>query len=266
MFEYINSLDKPITIEVMESSIEIDRIISDYITESSLLPLLDVYLESEDEAAQAGRSKFSAAIHKIVEKIKSIVNKMIESFKDIFAREDITADQYFDDPNVKIQLNQDFVKMQAEIEEEQLKGRKYIQMISKGLHVDDHLVAAFVDKAANIGTKYGKYIITGGAAFIAAKKFSDSAKKSKDDLVYNEKLLDKTLVAESKKIKRMRTDAKQQEKLKNHPNILKGVQGATSLERQAMDILGGLGKLTTKSAGNAMKLYSYMANAKNKLG
>ena len=264
MFDYINSLDKPLAIEVMESSIEIDRIISDYITESSLL----LCVEAEDEAAQqqVGGSKFIATIHKIVEKIKSIVNKMIETLKDIFVREDMSAEQYFEDPNVRIQLQQDYAKMQAEIEEERLKGRKFVQMISKGLHVDDHAVAAFCDKAANIGSKYGKVIITGTAAFALGKICAKKAKNASDEAAADEKTLDKIIQEEAKKKKYEWQDKKQAEKFKNHPNILKGVQSATKVERQAAQVMGGIAKLTTKYVGNTIQLGAEIRKAQGKLG
>lgn len=265
MYDFINLLSKEASVSVLESEIEIDRAISNYMTESDMMSIIDVYTESEESRDEAERSKFSQVIKRIIDAVKKLAIKVAEGFKDIFIRDDMTADDYFSDPNVRIKINQDMEAMAKEIEDEVIKGRKIVQAISKGTGVDDHVVANFCDRAANIGTKEGKYVITGAACMAIGRKMRSKSRKMFNDLDADGRLLDKAVNAKIKEMKRDAEDARINAKYAGKPKRKAAVAGAVHIRRQASEVYSSLGKLVSKYFGLNMELQRNIRAAKKNL-
>lgn len=264
MNEFINQLSQESAIMVLESDIEIKRAISDYMTESSMMSLVDVYMESEDARGKAEENKFTAFINKLIEVIKKLVHNISEGFKDIFVRDNMTADDYFANPDVQIAISKDFKKMADEIEDEIIKGRKIVQGISKGTGIDDHTVAVYCDNAANFAMKEGKYIIAGVSAMALSRYFKKKVSSISKDLEYDYKALDKAVNEKIKEDQLAADNMKIADKYADK-SVRKTVSSAAvNIRRQTTSVCAAMNKLFVKFCALSNELNGEIRRAKNR--
>ena len=264
MSEFINQLSQESAIMVLESDIEIDRAISDYMTESSMMSIVDVYVESEEALGKAEESKFKAFINKLIETIKRLAKKVSDGFKNIFVKDNLTAEDYFNDPNVRIEINKDFKKIADELEEEMFKGRKYVQAISKGTGVDDRAIANFCDNAANFGIKEGKYITTGVSIMALSRYYRKRLPSFAKNLEYDYKALDKAVEERIRKNRYAAEDMGISTKYGNKPVRKAVVEDAVKLRRQASSLCSAMGRLFTKYCSISNELQVEVNKAKKR--
>ena len=77
----------------------------------------------------------------------------------------ITGDDFINSKTGQLTFNADVKKIQEQIDDEVLKGRKLIQAISSATGVDDKTVANFCDKAPNVAKHVGKFVLPVAAAW-----------------------------------------------------------------------------------------------------
>jgi len=166
--------DKEIDIEFLEYKIEIDKLLNDYLIESNILSL-GIYTEDENETVpEQKQSKFGAFISRIADAIMNALKNLANAVASLFGSKDHIDTQSFLKSNAGKEIyTVDIEKINKECDDKILEGRKMIQAISKGTHIDDHVVAKYVDGAANFASKYGKAVITSAAALAVAPKIRD---------------------------------------------------------------------------------------------
>ena len=264
MNEFINQLSQESAIMVLESDIEIDRAISDYMTESSMISIIDVYTESDEARGKAEENKFKAFIDKLIGVIKKLVHNISEGFKDIFVRDNMTADEYFANPDVQIAISKDFKKMADEIEDEIIKGRKIVQAISKGTGVDDHTVAAYCDNAANFAIDNGKYVITGVSAMALSRYFKKKVIGISKDLEYDYKALDKAVNEKIREDNFAADNMKIADKYADKPVRKTVLSAAANVRRQASAVCSSMNKYFVKYCALSSELSGEIRRAKNR--
>lgn len=264
MNEFINQLSRESAIMVLESDIEIDRAISDYMTESSMISIIDVYTESEEARGKAEENKFKAFIDKLIGVIKKLAHNISEGFKDIFVRDNMTADEYFANPDVQIAISKDFKKMADEIEDEIIKGRKIVQAISKGTGVDDHIVAAYCDNAANFAIDNGKYVITGVSAMALSRYFKKKVIGISKDLEYDYKALDKAVNEKIREDNFAADNMKIADKYADKPVRKTVLSAAANVRKQASAVCSSMNKYFVKYCALSSELSGEIRRAKNR--
>ena len=165
---------------ILEKSfdIEFDKIINNYTAESALLTL-----EEDETFLEAAGNKFSDAVHKIIDTIVNFINSFIEMIENAFSnKKHITGDDFINSKTGQLTFNADAKKIQAQIDDEVLKGRKIIQAISSKTGIDDKTVADFCDKALDVGKNVGKFALPVAAAWGVKTFLLNSMKKDKEQV------------------------------------------------------------------------------------
>ena len=165
---------------ILEKSfdIEFDKIINKYMAESALLAL-----EEDETFLEAAGNKFSEAVHKIISAISNFINSFIEMVENAFSnKEHITGDDFVNSKTGQLAFNADAKKIQAQIDDEVLKGRKIIQAISSKTGIDDKTVAEFCDTAFDVGKSVGKFVLPITAAWGVKTFILKSMKNNKDKI------------------------------------------------------------------------------------
>ena len=264
MNEFINQLSQESAIMVLESDIEIDRAISDYMTESSMMSLVDVYMESDEARGKAEENKFKAFINKLISVIKKLAHNISEGFKDIFVRDNMTADDYFANPDVQIAISKDFKKMADEIEDEIIKGRKYVQAISKGTGIDDHTIAAYCDNAANFAIEEGKYVIAGASAMALSRYFKKRVSSISKDLEYDYNALDKAVNEKIREDRYAADNMKITDKYADKSVRKTVFSAAANVRKQASSVCSAMNRLFVKYCALSNELNGEIRRAKNR--
>ena len=165
---------------ILEKSfdIEFDKIMNNYTAESALLTL-----EEDETFLEAAGNKFSDAVHTIINTISNFINSFIEMVENAFSnKEHITGNDFANSKTGQLAFNADVKKIQAQIDEEVLKGRKVIQAISSATGIDDKTVADFCDNALDVGKNVGKFVLPVAAAWGVKTFILNSMKKNKDQV------------------------------------------------------------------------------------
>jgi hypothetical protein len=264
MNEFINQLSQESAIMVLESDIAIDRAISDYMTESSMMSLVDVYMESDEARGKAEENKFKAFINKLISVIKKLAHNISEGFKDIFVRDNMTADDYFANPDVQIAISKDFKKMADEIEDEIIKGRKYVQAISKGTGIDDHTIAAYCDNAANFAMEEGKYVIAGASAMALSRYFKKRVSSISKDLEYDYNALDKAVNEKIREDRYAADNMKITDKYADKSVRKTVFSAAANVRKQASSVCSAMNRLFVKYCALSNELNGEIRRAKNR--
>ena len=173
-----SSFERDYTILEKSFDIEFDKIINNYTTESALLTL-----EEDETFLEAAGNKFSDAVHKIIDTIVNFINSFIEMIENAFSnKKHITGDDFINSKTGQLAFNADAKKIQAQIDDEVLKGRKIIQAISSKTGIDDKTVAEFCDTAFDVGKSVGKFVLPITAAWGVKTFILKSMKNNKDKI------------------------------------------------------------------------------------
>ena len=173
-----SSFERDYTILEKSFDIEFDKIINNYTAESALLTL-----EEDETFLEAAGNKFSDAVHKIIDTIVNFINSFIEMIENAFSnKKHITGDDFINSKTGQLTFNADAKKIQAQIDDEVLKGRKIIQAISSKTGIDDKTVADFCDKALDVGKNVGKFALPVAAAWGVKTFLLNSMKKDKEQV------------------------------------------------------------------------------------
>lgn len=178
IFFYENEYDYKFDILMREFQIDMMQINDEYIYESQIYDLSLTMFESENPPSENG-SKFLSAIRKIFMRIKRFITDFISMIDDVLTggKKNITPEEYFEDPNVKVQIEGDVNKINAIVDDEILKGRKFVQALSRGTNIDDRIIANWVDSGAQKLDKCGKpLLIALGTVLTSALLFKKTNK------------------------------------------------------------------------------------------
>ena len=171
-----SSFERDYTILEKSFDIEFDKIINNYTTESALLTL-----EEDGTFLEAAGNKFSDAVHKIIDTIVNFINSFIEMIENAFSnKKHITGDDFINSKTGQLTFNADVKKIQEQIDDEVLKGRKIVQAISSKTGIDDKTVAEFCDTAFDVGKSVGKFVLPITAAWGVKTFILKSMKNNKD--------------------------------------------------------------------------------------
>lgn len=182
IFFYENEYDYKFDILMREFQIDMMQINDEYIYESQIYDLSLTMFESENPPSENG-SKFLSVIRKIFMRIKRFIADFISMIEDVLTggKKNVTPEEYFEDPNVKVQMEGDINKINAIVDDEILKGRKFVQALSRGTNIDDKIIANWVDSGAQKLNDYGKpLLLAAGAAFTYAKLFKKRNKEREE--------------------------------------------------------------------------------------
>ena len=173
-----SSFERDYTILEKSFDIEFDKIINNYMAESALLAL-----EEDETFLEAAGNKFSDAVHKIIDTIVNFINSFIEMIENAFSnKKHITGDDFINSKTGQLTFNADVKKIQEQIDDEVLKGRKLIQAISSATGVDDKTVANFCDKVPNVAKQVGTFVLPVAAAWGVKRLILGSMKKNKKEI------------------------------------------------------------------------------------
>lgn len=261
METFVNSVEREMNILCLETELEVDKGIHDFYNESSL-SALEIFIESDEESKGAEKSssnRFIGLIEKIIKAVKRVFSSFISNIKDAFKLNDnITAEDYFKDPNVKIQFTEDVQRINEEIDEEILKGRKIVQKISKGTHMDPRVVADYCDKATNFAGKVAGPAILATTALGIGKVLKKNLSKSLNIIETTGNELRQDVIKDNKNA---RYDLKRQEnedKYYNSPSKLAIANAGVTAQQQCTAVLGAMEKYFNKAVGGVNKFMAKM--------
>jgi hypothetical protein len=268
MQSFATPFEREAYIMYAETDLDIDRAVHDFCNESAILSL-SIFTEADEEvvkgAEKTSGNKFLDLINRIVQATKRVVTNFITAVRDTFGfRENITAEEYFQSSNAIIRFDEDTRKINAEIHEELLKGRKMIQLVSKGTHIDDHLIAAFVDRCAKIVNKYGGAVIKAGASLVIGKEIQKSIEDNFNIVETTGNELRKKVIKDNKEERYKKKLHEREKKYADSPKKLALSNLAADAERQISQILGTMQKLVSKSANSGTKFFSKMSKFQKK--
>ena len=197
--EYECSLDRDYDILMRRFEIATERAEAAYAYESCMANTLgDEYIseanksyipEEEEKVREASTPKtvkmknaFKNFISKIVKYIRDLVYDVCEMFSNLFKKDEIDYNAYAQSDMGKERFDFDCVDVELKVADEVRKGRKIIQAISKGTHIDDATVEHYVDSGAKYIMTHKKVIIGVPVALLVLKKASKKAKDVADEV------------------------------------------------------------------------------------
>ena len=156
-----------------------------YITEAnkSFIP------EEEEKVREASTPKiekmkraFKNFISKIVKYMRDLIYDVTEMISNLFKKDDLDYKTYAQSETAKERFDFDCVDVELKVADEVRKGRKMIQAISKGTHIDDATVEHYVDKGANYIMNHKEVVIGVPVAIATIKLASKKTKAAADDI------------------------------------------------------------------------------------
>lgn len=186
-----------------EYQLDINILKNKYEIDSGLIMFESVYTEAETTPEETAKNKKESK--GFFEFIGDLIKRFIKLLADfaVMVKEavlgpskNLTPEEYFEDPSVQVKLNHDIEELHRVAEEETLKGRKIVQAISKGTHIDDHVIADWIDTSSRrmknvkplavaVGVLFGK-------RFVYNKFFGKKTEEMKElEKLSKDKTLDK---------------------------------------------------------------------------
>lgn len=163
-----------------EFEISVMRINNKYAFESALgIDNNDLFSEAETPSNGTKKSWLSSMAERIGRLIKDFCNMI----KNMFSFQGhLTLDDYKNSDTGKAQIDYDLRVVQDGVDAEVRKGRKLIQAISKGTHIDDAEVEKFVDGAANMLKKFAVPTIVTLGSIASFKAWEAKANKTNEEM------------------------------------------------------------------------------------
>lgn len=174
-------------IDIMRAESDFNKAHSLYILESKKDKNADQPVEPVVSEKQ--KSAFRQTIDKIFETIVRVFKNLVSAFGSLFKSSDsITAEEYFGDPNVQIMLDEDINKISERVDDELRKGKKFLQMLSRGTHIPDKELEKYLNAGGEIlaerGPGFVKLAISGTSALVTRKnvkkKVSEYGNKARE--------------------------------------------------------------------------------------
>lgn len=166
---------------ITQFEIDVLKINTKYMFESTLGITCDLFVEETENEVQ--QSSFSKWLEKITVAIKKFLSDMRNMFKDMFSKQEhLDIDAYINSGTGSFELEYDLQVVQSKVDDEMRKGRKIIQQIANNANIDDRIVEAYVDNAADFLNKRGRETLVSAAAI---KQLNMSAAKidSMEDMI-----------------------------------------------------------------------------------
>ena len=240
--DFNNICNKDIDIEFLETKIEIERSLNDFLTEAEILSL-NIFTEAEAPAVDNQKENgFIAFIKRISEAIVNALKNLGTAIATTFGGgERMDTKDFLNSDIGKTLYNTDIHKINEECDAKILQGRKMVQAISNGTGVDDKTIANYVDGAANFLSHTGPVLLSTGIAVAAIPKAREWI---------NKKL---GLIQDSGET--LRSVA-----MKEYADEHKKKEDETKLSK----IFSAMGTYTSKFQAEAKKYYGVMLKYKNK--
>lgn len=177
-----------------EYQLDINIMHNNYAIESGLYTIESEYMEAETTPDDVKESKgFFKFIGDLIRRFIKLIGDFFAMIKEAILgpSRNVTAEEYFNDPTVQVKLNHDVDELHKVAEEELLKGRKIVQAISKGTHIDDHIIADWIDTSSRkldnikplaiaVGTLYGRRFAYNKFYAKRTEEMKELEKKCKD--------------------------------------------------------------------------------------
>ena len=150
-----------------EFQLDIDRLNDAYIFETELCIVDGFYTESEEDVETKESKGFFAFVSGLIQRLIRLITDFFTMIKEsiLGPSKNLTAEEYFEDPGVKVKLDHDIEEMQRVADEELLKGRKFVQAIAKKTNIDDQVIADWVDSSSQKLSKVKGVVMTAGVLF-----------------------------------------------------------------------------------------------------
>lgn len=199
-------IDTQFLILEKKCELEINEAIHLYLIQSSLQNST-VFQEKAEEKNQSEKDS-SGVISKICNAIRNFINAFINMLrnmsKDDMDEETDMKDYMKTSKEIKVQYDQDVNAIVDNVSREMVKGRKFIQMISKSTGVDDMTIANYCDLGAKIAIENKKTIVDTASNMLIRKRVLDTMNKSKKIIDESEKALNSKNLSKKEKEQGMR--------------------------------------------------------------
>ena len=197
--EYENSLDRDYDILMRRFEIAVERAEAIYTYESAINnSLCSEYMIEAKASANDGnespedkgpskltkvKNAFANFIEKITTYMKNLLRDVAEMFSNMFNTKDtINLDSYMNSETGKEKFDFDCVDASIKAADEVRKGRKLVQAISRGTHIDDATVEEYVDKASKYVIDHKEMVIAVPLAYALYKKGTKKTKAMAEEI------------------------------------------------------------------------------------
>lgn len=163
--EYFNELDRELDKVCLGFEIQLESAFNDYTYETAILAASNgLIVEAEDSGS---KNAFLAFIEKIIKAVSDFTKSFINMLNNAFSSKDhLDIDAYLKSSTGTMELEYDMAKVQEKVDAEIRKGRKIIQLISKGTGIDDATVEKFVDSCTGFLGNHKKAILSTSAILV----------------------------------------------------------------------------------------------------
>lgn len=161
--------------------IDVIRINNKYAMESAFGTIDDSVAYEAGESQPVSEKK--SWLKSMAERIGRLIRDFCEMLKNMFSPQDhVNLENYLKSADGKEQFDYDLIGVQNGVDAEIRKGRKLIQAISKGTHVDDKTVETFVDNAAKVVQKYAVPALISVGSIKMFNAFEANSKKINNEM------------------------------------------------------------------------------------
>lgn len=189
-FEFENEYERDAEIDYLESMLTIKKAESQYLVESSLIDIDDMFTEAEKEAAvqQKSESAIGNFINRILEGIKRLIQSVKDAFKNIFGiGEHVTPEDYFGSKTGKqMKVKKDPNKVIQFFDNAISKGETMMFKLIKGDKVTDEEIEEYSSNPGGTVENFFKGVagatLTTVAGFGIAKGINHILDKDRVDI------------------------------------------------------------------------------------
>lgn len=187
-FESMDDAQREILIFYLENEIETQKIYHEYLYESSLLEMSDIFTEAENQnmVQEKKENIFVRAIKGIIGAIGRLFGSLRDAVLNVFGKDDhITPEQYFDSPQGKIKLSTDMNELDRIASNEIRKGNALIQKISSATGISDETIDEWLAGAGKALKKAIPVVVPAAITFGCRKIIRKGIKKMQADIDRN---------------------------------------------------------------------------------
>lgn len=156
----MTSFEEAITFQERALDLELARIDRDfqYAYGMESISMENEMLESVMFEAEDGSSE--GFLSRMINSVLQFIRDLASSVRDAFSKsEHMDVDRYLSTSTGQMQLAYDCKAIEEEVDDQILKGRKYIQKLSNHLPVSDKEVANFVDGCGSVVERHGGAVL-----------------------------------------------------------------------------------------------------------
>ena len=161
---YESELDKQMEILSLKTSIEIDSAISRYCFENAVS-------DNKDSNSDNGLKNI---VEKVTTTILNFLRTVVDTIRNAFTfKEGAKLEDYAKSDDFQVKYAHDLEEVERTVNKKVREGSELIQKISRGTHIPDTVVNAFVHDGPKTIAKIGPVVIGGGLAIKYYNKYSN---------------------------------------------------------------------------------------------